>query len=357
MATLVKKSRNNKVPSTLLILNYVMCERDSIFGHQIGIVRELSNSFQEVIVITSKFGHGNLPSNVRVLETGWGSQSTFLSVFRFLKIAIKVLGANPNLVVFSHMTEVQSALLAPLTRFFKIKHFLWYAHASKSIYLIWCHKLLDGILTSTKGSCPISSQKVIVVGQSIEQEFQGAPRIPERSHSKFIHVGRLDPSKNIPALIETVSYFRSLGFDFSLTLVGASSRGNEKYFQKIESAHLKVPEDDWLNLAGAVTRNELPGILRSFDYFLHAFVGSLDKSILEATYSGIPVITINPEYLAIFGPWGNSYPVTLQSEISAILSLTDETIEKKLFERAQTVKTFHSREHWLIEVSKVLQGR
>ena len=357
MTTLVKKSRPDQFAGTLLVLNYVMCERDPIFGHQIGIVRDLSDSFQDVIVITSKLGHGNLPSNVRVLETGWGSQSLFLSVFSFFKHATKVLRANPNLIVFSHMTEVQSALLAPLTRFFKIKHFLWYAHASKSFYLVWCHKLLDGILTSTTGSCPISSQKVIVVGQSIEKEFQGSPRIPDRSYSKFIHVGRLDPSKNISTLVETISYFRSLGFDFSLTLVGASSKGNEKFFQEIESAHLKAFENDWLNLAGTMTRTELPRILRSFDYFLHAFIGSLDKSILEATYSGIPVISINPEYLAIFGPWGNSYSVTLQSELSAILALTDETIEKMLFERAQTVKDFHSREHWLIAVSNVLQGR
>jgi glycosyltransferase involved in cell wall biosynthesis len=357
MRTLVRKSTPPHTAHTLLVINYVMCERDPIFGHQIGVVRDLSNFFQEVIVITSKLGQGNVPPNVRILETNWGSQSLFLSVFRFLRLAIKVLRTNPNLVIFSHMTEVQSALIAPITQFLKIKHFLWYAHTSKSLYLIWCHKFLNGILTSTKGSCPISSKKVIVVGQAIEEAFQGSPRIPKRSNSNFLHVGRLDPSKNISALIETIKYFRFLGSNFSLTLIGAPSVGNEKYIAEVEATHSDAFQDGWLTLAGTVARTELPETLRSFDYFIHAFIGSLDKSILEATYAGIPVLSINPEYLAIFGSWGSSSPLTLQSEIDAILSLTDETIEKILLERVQIINTRHSRKNWLNQVSNVLQGR
>jgi glycosyltransferase involved in cell wall biosynthesis len=356
MRNLVRKSRPPRSAQTLLVLNYVMCERDPIFGHQIGIVSDLANFFPEVIVITSKLGQGNVPSNVRVLETNWGFQSLFLSVFRFLQIAVKILRTTPNLVIFSHMTEVQSAILAPITRFLRVKHFLWYAHTSKSLYLIWCHKLLNGILTSTKGSCPISSKKVVVVGQAIEEAFQGTPRIPNRSNSNFLHVGRLDPSKNIATLIETIEYFRSRGLNFSLTLIGAPSIGNERYLEEVENTHLDAFQNDWFRLAGIVTRTELPETLHSFDYFIHAFIGSLDKSILEATYAGIPVISVNPEYLAIFGSWGDSSSLTLQSEINAILSLTDTTIEEILLERAQIVNTGHSRKHWLIQVSNVLQG-
>ncbi len=357
MKATMNESRSDQSIKTLLVLNYVMSESHPVFGHQIGIVSDLSEFFHDVIVITSKRGDGALPSNVRVLETHWGSQSLPLSVFRFLKLAINVIRTTPNLVVFSHMTEVQSAILAPVTRLLRIKHFLWYAHTSKSSYLVWCHMLLTGILTSTTGSCPISSKKVFVVGQSIEKAFQGTPKIPNPSKSNFLHVGRLDPSKNIKALIKTISDFRSLGFDFSLTLVGAPSKGNEKYFDQVKSVTLSMHDENWLKFVGTVTRNELPDVLRSFDFFIHAFIGSLDKSILEATYAGVPVVTLNPEYLAIFGSWGKSHPVTLKDEINAVFSQKSETIQEILRERIETVESLHSRKHWLDEVSKVLHGR
>ncbi len=43
--------------------------------------------------------------------------------------------------------------------------------------------------------------------------------------------------------------------------------------------------------------------LQTYDCFIHSFQGSLDKTIVEATFLGLPVITINNEYRNIFGSW------------------------------------------------------
>ena len=96
------------------------------------------------------------------------------------------------------MTEVQSAVTSPFTKIFGIKHYLWYAHTSKSIYLRFSSLFVDGILTSTYGSCPIQKSNTFVIGQSIKpQQFQFHNHTLQKNKINFIHVGRMDPSKEI----------------------------------------------------------------------------------------------------------------------------------------------------------------
>ena len=129
-------------------MNYAMNESNSTFPHQIKIVRSLSNYFDKIIVITaSNIIKGNTPDNVSIITTNWQPGKHLRNIIRFYLVALRVILSNRDIVVFSHMTELQSALIAPLTRILSIKHVLWYAHASKSRYLIWNDFWLDASVT------------------------------------------------------------------------------------------------------------------------------------------------------------------------------------------------------------------
>ena len=84
---------------------------------------------------------------------------------------LKFLGKYRKFIIFSHMTEVQSGIIAPISKLLGIRHLLWYAHKSKSKYLVWNNIFVDEILTSTSGSCPIKSHKIKPIGQGIDQNL------------------------------------------------------------------------------------------------------------------------------------------------------------------------------------------
>jgi len=68
-----------------------------------------------------------------------------------------------------------------------------------------------------------------------------------------------------------------------------------------------------------------------------------------------PVVTINPEYIAIFGTWGNSNGISLASEYMALRSRSREELDAELERRLSIATTKHSLKHWVRELSFLLQ--
>ena len=112
----------------LLILSYEMDELSQVFSHQIGIVNELSKSFDKVTVLTGNIGSYKVSPNVRVYSSDWQSGKRISSTTKFLLVFLKLLLSNRFTVIFSHMTSVQAALISPVARILRIKHLLWYTH-------------------------------------------------------------------------------------------------------------------------------------------------------------------------------------------------------------------------------------
>ena len=151
----------------LLVFNYCMDLEDPLLSHQVEAVNELSKYFGKVTVITGRVGLHEVSGNVQILTSNWIAGKPLQSGLKFVLLATRFILRNRNTVVFSHMTEVQSALFCIPLRIFRVRHYLWYAHTYKSIYLTLNHFFTDGIITSTKGSCPIKSSKVFPVGKAI----------------------------------------------------------------------------------------------------------------------------------------------------------------------------------------------
>jgi glycosyltransferase involved in cell wall biosynthesis len=243
-------------------------------------------------------------------------------------------------------------------RIFGIPHYLWYAHTYKSVFLILNHFFVNGIITSTKGSCPIKSKKVFPVGQAIN--FDNFERSDKSiiAIRDLVHIGRFDQSKNISEIIDTVKNVKnSQKLVLTFTQIGSpTTKVAHSYYALVNEKFVQEIKEGWIKLKPSIFRSEVPSILREYDAFLHAYNGSLDKSIVEATFVGIPVLTTNPEYLAIFVSWARQPQdsVTLDNELQAILNMQMIDITKELEKRRIIAIQGHSLNNWALQISKIL---
>lgn len=340
----------------LLLLNYVVDENDSIFSHQAQILKKLSHHFSSVYVFTNHLGLFECPDNVNIFVVPWTPKRRLLNVLRFVYKIYPFLIFKRNLVVFSHMTEVKSFLIFPITKILKIKHYLWYAHASKSKYLKFLRIGITGFITSTSGSFPFSFNNLYAIGQSIDPvQF---PYLERNSFplKKFVHIGRLDPSKNIEELIDTVLSLNKCGQNMSLTFIGKPSASNDSYYlNSIKTKYDDFITEGTIKFLGSISRDLISFRLSQFDVFIHAFEGSLDKVLVEATFTGIPVITSNQEYIKSFGSWALNY-LDLNSEILAFKRMSLEEIKEKQNSRLRFALMNHNMDNWIAKLISILKA-
>ncbi len=327
-----------------MVLNYAMDDSDPIFAHQVQAVEALSKFFEEVTVVTGKIGRHELASNIRVISTEWEPGKRLRSFSRFYLIVLPLL-FKKNTQVFSHMTEVQSALIAPLTRLFRIRHYLWYAHTSNSYSLRWCYFWLTGIITSTTGSCPIVGNRVYPVGQGIDvSKFLPGSREFKVKENRFVHFGRFDPSKNIAEILETCSRLNDVGYDVEFTQIGSSS--NDNYAKIAQQISRDCVGNERVIFLPFMLREQIPREMTRYSAFIHAYRGSLDKSLVEATLLAIPVISVNPEYLRIFGSWTGKEDPSLFEECQSFLDCSTDHRETVTQSRRNLALQSHSLENW-----------
>lgn len=339
----------------LLIFNYTMNESHPLLSHQVDVVRKLALNFRKITVLTAEGSSVPLPENVTVVNLSWKPKKPVHNTLTFLIELNKVLSHDRPDVVFSHMTDVQSALASPLLRIKAIPHYLWYAHKSKSGYLKFSNLFVNRILTSTSGSCPLVGSKIRVIGQAIDYDhfFQKPINTPVRN--KWVHLGRSDPSKGIAIILEAFSQIRGRHEDLTLSFIGnASTTDFNNQLNLLKDQYVLEVKNGKVNFLNSIPRNILPETLAKYDLFIHAYNGSLDKSILEAVVCGLPVVTINQEFLEQFGSWSGQPVPTLLDELTACLDKDSREVTSRVIAQQKIVRKNHSLENWIMKLSQVL---
>ena len=351
----------NLQASNLLVINYAMDEKSQVFSHQIELVNQLSSKFDQITVLTAQVGVCNTEKNVKIVSFDWVEGKRVSSLLRFLKIFVKTIRSEKFTVLFSHMTSVQSAFVSPITRIIKLKHYLWYAHTSNGILLKVSRLFSDGIITSTPGSCPLKGSKVYPIGQSINSHKFIKKNSNTQPIKNLVHIGRFDPSKNIREIIYEVKKLRSSYADLKLDIIGSPSSDRYKdYESSIKVEFNSEVQLGWLKFIPHVPRSSLPQILQTYDCFIHAFQGSLDKAIVEATFSGLPIITINNEYRKIFGGWDLIYTGisnSLKEEAQLLLKLDGDKRQSEVNRRYEVAVEQHELTSWIDRLVSILRSR
>jgi len=347
--------------SNLLVINYAMDEKSQVFSHQIELVNQLSAKFDQITVLTARVGVCNTENNVKVISFDWVEGKRVSSLVRFLKVFIKTVKSEKFTVLFSHMTSVQSAFISPITRIIRLRHYLWFAHTSNGIFLKVSRLLSNGIITSTPGSCPLKGSKVHPIGQSINSQKFRKKNSNTQSIKNLVHIGRFDPSKNIKEIVYEVKKLRSDFPDLKLEVIGSPSSDRYKdYESNVKNEFNFEVQLGWLKFTPHIPRSSLPEILQTYDCFIHSFQGSLDKTIVEATFSGLPVITINNEYRKIFGSWDlidRGVNNSLKDEAQLLLNLDGDKRQSEVDRRYEVAVEQHELTGWIDRLVSILKSR
>jgi glycosyltransferase involved in cell wall biosynthesis len=346
----------------LIVVNYSMSSKSLVFSHQREVVRELSQFFETVEVFTTEVSSEPLPRNVKVSHIPWKANSPLSNVVTVLKLLYPALIRNRTSVLFTHMTDVHAAILAPLTWLLKMRHILWYAHAKNSKYLIWSSFFVSKIVSSTPGSCNlgINKRKVLYINQGIDSKnFPYFARSSKRLR-KILYYGRLDPSKNIHMFSDLVFELNRSPDKYSIDVFGRPANlESEKYFFDVASSRKAKSQKAPITFHDPIARALIPDIAKKYDIFLNLFSGSLDKTLIESTFMGMPVITWNREYCSQFGTWSNSsVSETLDfiiMEFEFINSLKETELHKEINRRLELAIRNHSFEGWINRLVVVLK--
>ena len=172
-------------------------------------------------------------------------------------------------------------------------------------------------------------------------------------------IGRLDPPKNLDKIIDLLFNSENLVHSYRLLQIGSpSSLKFNGFKEEIFRKHRKLIDSGSLKIASSIPRRDIPKQLSESDVFIHAFQGSLDKALVEATMTGLPVVTINHEYRKIFGGWTSDPEASLQQELEGYLSLIegDYDMKSELHRRNMIALTSHSQDHWVSALAEILQS-
>lgn len=349
----------SKKQPRLLIINYSMDAKDPIFSHQEQIAFKLSDKFENVTVLTHHSSSNTGPlenSKLKIYLLKWGEKRNWVKIFSFYYCLIKILSRRKINLVFFHMTDLDAALGIFVLKILRIPSLLWYAHSNASVYLKIYEKFGTNIISSTKGSCQIDSNKVKFIGQSIDYKQFYLRKNAILGKDKFVHVGRIDASKNLELIIKSLLEFRKKNPKIQLHLYGVPT--NQDYFKKFMSYVEAINEQSfeaWIFYHKSILRSQLRNEFLKYDVFIHAFLGSLDKALLEAALAGLPVISINPEFALQF-PEMSITNKNLQDQILDFYQSNNEVILKKIEYTQKLIHLNHSLDNWIDNVESELRN-
>lgn len=342
---------------TLFVSNYSMDENNPTFSHQFESVVALASEYKKVIVLTREFQINNLdnvPSNIIVNVRTWKKNSKIINSAKWFFYLFQIFRREKIFCAFFHMTEVESVFALPIMKLLRIPSCLWYAHKSNSLGLKIFHKFGNLVLTSTSGSCPINGVKVRAIGQGINTEkFYSPPReISQRN--KFICIGRVDESKRIELVINVLAKIKLSHRDLELTIIGRSS--SEKYRDKILNLVKDCNtsyESNWIKFSSEIPRNQIPKLFFSSDVLIHAYNGSLDKVLLEASLAGLPVITTNYEFNREFN---TSQGLNLYQNLVDFFRTPEIEIHSEIRKIQRVIISKHSLKTWSKSIAENLNS-
>ncbi len=284
-------------------------------------IEEFAKHTEEVTVICLKKGKYELPKNVTVHSLGKESIVTtapssarrcgarLLYSFRFLSLVWRLRHHYDS--VFVHMNPEYVVLAGKLWRLMGKRIALWYTHKSVNIKLRIAVLFSNVVFTASPESFRLKSKKVRVVGHGIDMElFSRRADKPSLQNTQtyiplnILTTGRISETKRIMEMLGALDILFERGQSFTFTLVGAPATSADKKYEKhVRDAIANSSYASSVNFLGAVAHKDIQNILMENNIFLNlSTTGSMDKAVLEALATGMPVVTTNVAFRDLLAP-------------------------------------------------------
>ena len=304
-------------------------DEDSPFvATQVRWIRALAGrpEIDRVRVLTARLGRADLPANVTVESFGrgaWPQRSV-----AFWRRAAALRRADADFIFLAQGGGPYPALLLPVKLALRRPLYHWKAHPDITwrmrLYARYCDDL---VFTPTRGSFPLDIDKVRVVGHGIDTElFAPSGNVPARD---LLLLGRISPGKRVDVAIRAIALCRErTGAAPGLDVVGPSADRDEGLRHELQALAAELGVADVVRFMGAIELARVPALLEDYRATLNLSTTALDKAVVEAMAACVPVISTNPNAIAVLpdalkpllaAPTGD--PASVAAAIQRVLSL------------------------------------
>ena len=344
----------------LIFVTRKIHREDPLTGFIFGWLNRLAQDLDTLYVICQeKRNISGLANNIEVYsfgkEKGYGKLRQGFSLF-----ALSFLLAKKADGFFVHMHPIYAITAWFPAKLFGKKIILWYAHKSVDFKLRVAQFLVDRVLTSSKESFRLPSNKVRVLGHGIDLgKFAPLPQsLPTGGGGKaggkkfrIVSIGRISPVKDYETLIKAMEILcNDMGMrGLKVQIYGRIGLPeHQAYLDSLVDFVQNANLDEVIDFQSEVSHEYVPQILGEADLFVNlSQTGSLDKAVLEAAAMGVIVLTSNEAFeskLKEISPllfFKRNDPSDLAEKIMATKNLTSE--EKMKI--ANRLKSWVEREH------------
>lgn len=291
------------------MITYAVNEDLDLLGFIPTWIRKLAERGDKLYVITLNYNDETiLPQNVAIYGLNEKS-NRFSKYLYFSRIMFKLLSKKEVDVIFCHMSPTFVIMVAPWAKFFRVPIVMWYTHGTVSWRLKLAHFLANKIVTASKESFRIASDKVIVIGHGIDtSRFKPAVNQKKGGNKKTIlSVGRISPRKDYETLIKAADVLvnekniKDLEF---IIVGGVPIASQEEYYEGLKKMVRELELEDYVKFTGSIPYNEILSYYQNCDLFVSTSqTGSLDKTVLEAMACEKPVIVCNEAFKEMLRPF------------------------------------------------------
>ncbi len=316
----------------LLICTQAVDRDDPALGFFLAWIERLARECEHVLVVCLRKGIHTLPKNVEVISLG--ERHRFL---RGLEVCAIALGRHAEYdAVFVHMNPEYIVAAGWLWRLMQKKVVLWYTHKSVNLRLRIATFFANTVLTASKESFRLPSRKVAVVGHGIDTAFF-APVSPEMRGEWVLSVGRLMQSKRHDLAITGAA---QAGRRIRIIGEGPERPALEKLAQSQKAE---------VEFLGGCTQAQVRDEYGVAAFLVHTSeTGSLDKVVLEALATNLPVITTSDAY--------GGFPVEKVSATPEAIAEALRTAPEPR-DRASSVRANHSLEKLIPTIMHSLKSK
>jgi len=294
----------------LLIITQKVDIDDDLLGFFHEWIKKFSLYFNHINIICLEVGKYNLPENVTVHSLGKEKKlSKIKIILNFYKYIWNL--RNTYDAVFIHMNPENVIFGGLYWRIFNKKIYFWYTHKLVDFKLRISEKLASIIFTASPAGFGLKSEKIRVVGHGIDtEEFKPIDKVKNKIF-QIVYVGRISKIKNQQLLIEAARVLKTKSHDFKIKLIGQTiTLEDEKYLINLKKLIDKYGLNYIIEFIGSVPYTKIKTYYQSANLNVNLCpTGGLDKTVLEAMASGIPVVVANKEFIKEFGDYADKLTI------------------------------------------------
>lgn len=337
----------------ILVITQKIDKKDTVLGFFHRWVEELARRCDFVTVICLYKGECAFSENVKVLSLGKeNGESKIKYAFKFLAYIVREIKNYDS--VFVHMNEEYVLLGGLIWRVFGKRSIMWRNHPKGTFLTNIAVFLANKVFCTSPSSYTAKFKKTKIMPAGIDISLY------ENVNTNFVKnsilfFGRLSPIKNVHIFIETLLLLEKEGLNFHADIIGSAGNKLEREYEtSIKAQGKSLVDKGKLAFVSGVRHNETGGLYSKYDLYINLTPdGSLDKTMLEASASGTPILVYNSAFKGKIDDLCQLRSLDSKDiaiGIKEIFSITNEkrtTISKEL-------KNFVKNEHSLESLANVL---